>query len=74
MTTGQTGTGFLEVDLVNAALLGTDRRAVPVPAGTDAAGWLLEAALRRRAATLVAATSTLVQLEEPGPVDGPSEP
>ena len=39
---------------MNAALLGTDRRAVPRRAGTDPADWLLEAAGRRRAATLVA--------------------
>ncbi len=73
MTTGQVS-GGVEVDLVNAALLGTDRRAVPSPTGTDAAGWLLEAAVRRRTANLIAGASTLVQLEEPGPVDGPGEP
>jgi len=64
----------LEVDLVNAALLGTDRRDVPAPAGTDPAGWLLEAAGRRRAATLVAAASTVVRFGEPGPVDPRPEP
>jgi hypothetical protein len=62
-------TATLEVDLVNAALLGTDRREVPVPEGADAADWLLEAAGRRRAANLVAAASTVVRLEEPGPLD-----
>lgn len=51
----------LEVDLVNAALLGTDRRQLPAPAGTDPADWLLEAAGRRRAATLVAAGSAVVR-------------
>lgn len=59
-----------EVDLVNAALLGTDRRDVPAPAGTDPAGWLLEAAGRRRAAGLVAAASEVVRLPEPGPPAG----
>jgi Family of unknown function (DUF5691) len=59
----------LEVDLVNAALLGTDRREVPARTGTDPADWLLEAAGRRRAATLVAAGSTVVRLGEPAPAD-----
>jgi hypothetical protein len=58
-----------DVDLVNAALLGTDRRNLLAPAGTDPAGWLLEAAGRRRAATLVAAASTVVRVPEPGPAD-----
>ena len=34
MTTGRTSTEAVEVDLVNAALLGTDRRDVPTPPGT----------------------------------------
>ena len=62
-------TTVLDVDLVNAALLGTDRRDVPAPSGADPAGWLLEAAGRRRAATLVAAASTVVPVGEPGPED-----
>lgn len=63
-----------EVDLVNAALLGTDRRSVPAPSGTDPADWLLEAAGRRRASTLVAGASTVVRLAEPGPVSTRPEP
>jgi hypothetical protein len=73
MTTGRT-VEAVEVDLVNAALLGTDRRDVPTPAGTDPADWLLEAAGRRRAATLVAGASTVVRLDEPGPQDPRPEP
>lgn len=63
-------TTALEVDLVNAALLGTDRRDVPAPDGTDPAGWLLEAAGRRRAASLVTGASTVVRLPVPGPAGG----
>ena len=63
-------TTALEVDLVNAALLGTDRRDVPAPDSTDAAGWLLEAAGRRRAASLVSGASTVVRLPAPGPAAG----
>ncbi|GAA3557253.1 hypothetical protein GCM10022197_10630 [Microlunatus spumicola] len=63
-----------DVDLVNAALLGTDRRSLPVPAGGDPAGWLLDAAGRRRASTLVAGASTVVRVPEPGPEDGPPAP
>ncbi|MGI3783994.1 MAG: DUF5691 domain-containing protein, partial [Janthinobacterium lividum] len=63
-----------EVDLVNAALLGTDRRDVPAPAGADPADWLLQLAGRRRAVTLVAGASTLVRPGEPGPVDPRPEP
>ena len=69
MSTTVSGVGALEVDLVNAALLGTDRRDVPAPAGTDPATWLLESAGRRRAATLVAGASTFLRPGEPGPVD-----
>lgn len=58
-----------EVDLVNAALLGTDRRALPVADDADAAGWLLEAAARRRAAHLVAAPSTVARPGAPGPAE-----
>lgn len=57
------------VDLVNAALLGTDRRPVPLPSGTDPAKWLLEAAARQRSATLVAGPSTVVLLGPPAPRD-----
>ncbi len=57
----------LAVDLVNAALLGTRRRPVAVPAGTDAAAWLLEAAAVRRAGTLVAGATTVVRPGAPGP-------
>ena len=63
-----------DVDLVNAALLGTDRRAVPVPDGTDAAGWLLEAAGRRRASNLVAAPSTVARPGPAGPPSGRPDP
>ncbi len=63
-----------EVDLVNAALLGTDRRDVPAPADSDPAGWLLEAAGRRRATALVAGASTVVRLPEPGPTDPRLDP
>lgn len=55
-------TATAATDLVNAALLGTDRRPVPAPDGTDPAVWLLEAAARRRAATLVAAATRRVPL------------
>ena len=51
-------TTALDVDLVNAALLGTDRRAVPVAAG------------RRRATNLVAAPSTVAR---PGPAGPPAD-
>ena len=64
----------LDVDLVNAALLGTDRRTLPVPAGTDPAGWLLEAAGQRRASTLVAGASTVVRVPPPGPDGRPAPP
>lgn len=64
----------LEVDLVNAALLGTDRRDVPAPSGSDPAEWLLEAAGRRRAATLIAGASTLVRLGEACPADPCRDP
>lgn len=63
-----------EVDLVNAALLGTDRRAVPVTPGADPAGWLLDAAGRRRASALVAGASTVVRRPEPGPPAGRPAP
>lgn len=59
----------LGVDLVNAALLGTDRRPLPSTVTGDAAGWLLGEAARRRAARLVAGASTTVALGEPGPPD-----
>lgn len=64
----------LEIDLVNAALLGTDRRDVPAPAGTDPADWLLEAAGRRRATTLVAGASTAVRLGPPDPTPADRAP
>ena len=49
---------------------GTDRRAVPAPTGPDPAGWLLEAAGRRRAATLVAGASTVVRARCARPAGG----
>ncbi|SDU91549.1 hypothetical protein SAMN04488544_1909 [Microlunatus sagamiharensis] len=55
------------VDLVNAALLGTDRRPVPAPDGDDPAAWLLAGAGRRRALTLVAAGTASVAPPAPGP-------
>lgn len=64
-------TTALEVDLVNAALLGTDRRPVPAASGTDPADWLLEAAGRRRAERLVAGSSTVVRLGPPSPETSP---
>jgi hypothetical protein len=54
----------VDVDLVNAALLGTDRRPVAAPAGTDPAVRVLEGAASRRALGLVAAASGTVR---PGP-------
>ena len=55
------------VDLVNAALLGTDRRPVPAPEGDDPAAWLLAGAGRRRALTLVAAGTATVTPPPAGP-------
>ena len=55
------------VDLVNAALLGTDRRPVPAPEGDDPAAWLLAGAGRRRALTLVAAGTATVTPSPAGP-------
>jgi len=57
------------VDLVNAALLGTERRGVPAPAGEDAATWLLESAAVRRAEVLVAGATTVTRPGPPGPVE-----
>ena len=63
-----------EVDLVNAGLLGTDRRDVPAPAGADPAGWLLEASGRRRVASLVVGATTTVRVPAPGPAAGRPAP
>ncbi len=62
------------VDLVNAALLGTDRRPVPAPEGGDPAAWLLEAAAARRARSLVAAGTVTVAVPLPDAGPPPDRP
>ena len=64
----------MSVDLVNAALLGTDRRPVTVAAGTDPALWVLEAAARSRAAGLVAAASGTARPGPTAPTPAVAEP